>query len=116
MICHVVTFQFKQDFADRAEAARRLDSALSPLAGTIPGVRALRVGFDDATVAGHWDATLISLHDSKEDLAAYQVHPAHQAALQVVGAVVSQKSTVDFEIANAELADELQRLANQVTA
>jgi len=43
---------------------------------------------------------LVSHHDSFEALAAYQVHPDPQAALAVVATVVSEKSVVDYELAD----------------
>ncbi|MBO1901508.1 Dabb family protein [Leucobacter weissii] len=98
MIRHVVTFRFRaRDPEGRAAAASELRSALEPLAEVVPGVRSLEIGIDDGAVPGHWDAVLISLHDSFEALAAYQVHPAHQAALTIVGALVTDKSVVDYE-------------------
>jgi len=99
MIRHVVTFQFKAtDPEDRAESIVKLRAALEPLADLIPGVQALTVGIDDQSVPGHWDAALISDHDSYEALAAYQVHPEHIAALSVIGALLSDKSVVDFPV------------------
>lgn len=101
MIRHIVTFKLQAtDATARAEAAATLRGALEPLAGVIPGVQSLEIGIDDGSVAGHWDAVLVSHHDSFEALAAYQVHPDHQAALAVVATVVSEKSVVDYELAD----------------
>jgi len=103
MIRHIVTFQFiAQDPEGRAETVEKLRAALEPLADSIPGVQSLEVGVDNGSVAGHWDAVLVSHHDSYEALAAYQVHPDHQAALPIVGALVSDKSVVDYELEPGE--------------
>lgn len=99
MIRHIVTFKFKASSeAERNASADRLREALQPLATSIPGVRSLEIGIDDRSVPGHWDAVLISHHDSAEALAAYQVHPDHKAALGVIGALVESKSVVDYEL------------------
>ena len=99
MIRHIVTFQFKAtDAAERAEAATKLRAALEPLGASVPGVQSLEIGIDDGSVDGHWDAALVSVHDSADALAAYQVHPDHVAALGIVGDLVAQKSVVDFKV------------------
>lgn len=99
MIRHIVTFKFTEESrSDRETAITRLREALEPLAARIPGVQSLEIGIDDLSVDGHWDAVLISHHDSFEALAAYQVHPEHQEALQVVGSIIEAKSVVDYEV------------------
>ena len=100
MIRHIVTFRFRaEDPEGRAEAAGRLRAALEPLAGTNPRIQPFEIGIDNGSVPGHWDAALVSLHDSYDALAAYQVHPAHQAALEVIGELVSDKTVVDHPLA-----------------
>ncbi len=102
MIRHIVTFRFSATDAEgRATAGAELRAALEPLGAGIPGVRSLEVGLDDGRVPGHWDAALVSVHDSAEALAAYQVHPDHLAALGVVAALVEAKSVVDYPIGDA---------------
>lgn len=97
MIRHVVMFKFKTDEASlRHEAAERLRSVLEPLAHSVEGVTSLQFGVDDKDIPTHWDAVLISEHTSKEALAAYQQHPDHLEALQVIGALVSDKVVVDY--------------------
>lgn len=101
MIRHIVTFKFTAtDPEGRAQTVEKLRAALEPLAAIIPGVQSLEIGVDDGSVPGHWDAALVSHHDSYEALAAYQVHPDHQAALPIVGELVSDKSVVDYPLAD----------------
>lgn len=98
MIQHIVTFQLKdQGFEARARSAKALRDALEPLATIIPGVVSLVVGIDESNIDGHWDAALISVHESAEALAEYQAHPAHVAALGIVASLITAKSVVDFE-------------------
>lgn len=99
MIRHIVTFQYKPEFAaSRDSASAQLRGALEPLAHSIPGVQSLEVGIDSSALTGHWDAVLISHHDSAEALAEYQAHPRHLAALEVVATLIVNKSVVDYEL------------------
>ena len=99
MIRHVVTFKFKAEHAEQhSAAALQLRATLEPLGSLVPGVRSLEIGIDDGSVEGHWDAVLISVHDSADALAAYQVHPEHVAALDVVASLVDMKSVVDYPV------------------
>lgn len=95
MIRHIVVFGFSSE--NRADSLATLKQALEPLATAIPGVQSLRVDGDPHRVDGHWDAALVSEHDSWEALDAYQTHPAHLSALTVVGALVDRKAVVDYE-------------------
>lgn len=99
MIQHIVTFEFiDRDPEGRSRTAKTLRATLEPLGACIPGVRSLTVGVDTSGIPGHWDAALLSVHDSAEALAEYQAHPAHLEALGIVAKLVSAKSVVDFEI------------------
>lgn len=83
---------------DRASSFDELAGALRPLADSVDEVVTLRVDADPHRVEGHWDAALFSEHESWDDLAAYQRHPAHLEALTVVNRVASDKAVVDYEI------------------
>lgn len=96
MIRHIVLFRFAPT-NDPAGAFDELASALRPLESSIEGVISLRVDADPHHVDGHWDAALVSLHESWEALAAYQKDPAHLEAITVVNAVASEKAVVDYE-------------------
>ncbi|MGO1543252.1 MAG: Dabb family protein [Gulosibacter sp.] len=98
MIRHVVTFKFKAETAEgKSAAASQLRESLEPLAASVPGVRFLQFGIDNGSVEGHWNAVLITEHDSFQELSEYQVHPHHRAVLDTVGDLVSEKSIVDYE-------------------
>ena len=99
MIRHIVLFRFGDTSdATRTESFATIAAALRPLAATIPGVNSLRVDADPKTVGTHWDAALVSEHQSWDELAAYQEHPAHHSALAVVDPVVSARAIVDYEL------------------
>lgn len=98
MIRHLVLFTFDAaDADDRARRVRVIADALEPLAERIPGIVSLRVEADGSGIETHWDAALVTLHDSWEALAAYQAHPDHRAALDVVSSVIAGRAVVDFE-------------------
>jgi hypothetical protein len=96
MIRHIVLFGLPEQ--DKQSSIRSLKAALEPLANAIPGVISLRVDADLHRVDGHWDLALVSEHETWEALDAYQVHPDHQEALQVVTALVDRKAVVDYEL------------------
>lgn len=98
MIRHIVLFKVSDRTPEGASAqVEALRGALEPLAASVPGVLSLRVSADPKTVETHWDAALETEHASWEDLAAYQVHPEHRRALEVVGSVAAEKAVVDYE-------------------
>lgn len=97
MIRHIVLFRFAPTETDPAAAFESLAGALRPLATSVEGVISLRVDADPKRVGSHWDAALVSEHESWDDLAAYQVHPAHLDALKVVNEVIVDKAVVDYE-------------------
>ncbi|UOR01371.1 Dabb family protein [Leucobacter allii] len=97
MIRHIVTFAFR-DTLSREAAEAGLRAALEPLARSVPGVLALEVAVDDSGISGHWDAVLISHHASAEDLAAYQIHPDHLAAVEALDPIVGNRSVVDSSV------------------
>ena len=100
MIRHIVLFKVRgADAEERLEASGRLRDALEPLVGKVPGLLSLHVDADGTDIPGHWDAALVSEHESWEALATYQGHPEHVAVLDGVGAeVVLDRAAVDHEI------------------
>jgi len=96
MIRHIVLFRVGTD--DPAERERRVGviaGALEPLVGVVPGVRSLTVDPDPDGAGTHWDAALVSMHDSWEALAQYQAHPEHVAAAAIVNTVATDRAVVD---------------------
>jgi hypothetical protein len=97
MIRHIVVFRFPPE-TDAGMTFEKLAGVLRPLQTVVPRVRSLRVDADPHRVDWHWDAVLVSEHESWADLEAYQVHPAHVAALDTVNALVAEKVVVDHEL------------------
>jgi hypothetical protein len=99
MIRHIVLFKV----SDRSPEGSRsqvetLRGALEPLAQSVPGVSSLRVSADPKAIETHWDVALETEHASWADLAAYQIHPEHRRALEVVDSVAAEKAIVDYEL------------------
>lgn len=98
MIRHIVLFRVSDTTPEGARAqVEALRGALEPLAASVPGVLGLRVSADPKAVDTHWDAALETEHATWDDLAAYQAHPDHVRAVEVVNSVTSEKAIVDYE-------------------
>ena len=92
MVRHVVLMKLV-DRADAAEARTRLE-ALAPV---VPQLRSLSVGIDVLGTEASYDLSLVTTHDSLEDLAAYQEHPEHQDFLAWARPRLAARAVVDSE-------------------
>jgi len=103
MVKHIVLFKLK----DRAEGASRADNArlvkarLEALRGKIPGLLELAVGLNPDPNDPSYDLALDSTFDSRESLAAYQVHPEHQAVADFIGRVRESRTVADYHLPEA---------------
>ena len=100
MIKHIVMWQLKDHAQgnDKATNAQLMKSKLEALRGQIDGVRAIEVGIDFSVTEASMDVALYSELTDRAALAAYQVHPAHQAVVAFIKEVVSARQLVDYEI------------------
>lgn len=99
MIRHIVLFRF--DGTDEGALSASVDTlsgALLPLLGSVDGLESLRVDADGSGIGTHWHAALVTEHPTWEDLAAYQAHPDHQAAVTLINPVVVDRAVVDYEL------------------
>ena len=92
MIRHVVLMKLT-DPADAPETKARLEALL----GQVPGLRTLEVGLDVLRTEASYDVWLITTHDSREALAGYQVHPAHEEFRAWVGPRLAARALADSE-------------------
>ncbi|GAA1059339.1 Dabb family protein [Agromyces bracchium] len=98
MIRHVVLFKLTDPVPGAVPRPfETLRDALEPLATSVPGVLSLRVSADPGTIDRHWHAVLETEHDSWDDLARYQDHPAHRRAVATIDAIVAERAVVDYE-------------------
>lgn len=93
-LTHVVLFRCQPPVAENRAA---LGQALQGLVGRVPTLRGLEVGTDVLGTARSYDVALIARFDDRAGLEAYQMHPAHVEALQVVQATTTGSAAVDFE-------------------
>ena len=99
MVKHVVAWRLKESALGngKAENARRLRDMLAALRGRIPGLVRLEVGLDFSATPNSADVVLVSEFESRAALAAYQVHPEHQAVAAFVTQVAAERRLVDYE-------------------
>ena len=99
MIRHVVTWRFYDTLSacERQSAAAKLKQDIEALQEQIEGVLSLSVTID-ALPTCNPDILLDSTFASAEALAAYQIHPLHQAVGQYLSTVAGDRACIDFEI------------------
>ena len=99
MIRHIVAWRLKDAALGngKAENARLMKAKLEALRGRIPGLLRLDVGLDFSATENSADVVLVSEFESREALAAYQVHPEHKAVGLFVRAVVCERRLIDCE-------------------
>ena len=99
MIRHIVQWKLRAEDAEaRAAAVAEIAAALEGLVPVIDELISLEVHPNVAYEDVNWDVVLVADYASVDDLAAYQVHPAHVAAAAVVRSHVTERASIDFEI------------------
>ncbi len=97
MIRHIVSWRLAADDAgQRAADAEGIRQRLEGLRGVVRAERIV-VGVDLGATEGNWHVVLDSDFATADDLAAYQVHPAHVEAAAFIRSVVAARSCVDYE-------------------
>ena len=93
MIKHIVMWKFKP--GTEAEQEKFL-SGLRGLLGVIPQIKEQEVGVNKGE--NNYDAVLVSLFDTMEDLAAYQTDPRHVAVASICKEIRVDRVAVDYEV------------------
>ena len=94
MVTHVVLFKMK----DRSgQSAAHIVDLLLGMEGKIPGMRGIEAGVDYSKSDRSFDVALVTRHDDRAALDAYQVHPVHEAVKKVIAELRDQAVAVDFE-------------------
>ena len=93
MVKHVVMWKFRP--GEREKMLEFLEG-LRGLQGQIPQIVEQEIGVDTAG-GGNYDAVLISVFRSMEDLAAYKQDPRHVAVSALCKAIRTDRVAVDFE-------------------
>lgn len=100
MVKHIVCWKLKDhaDGAPRAENARRIRAALEAMRGRVPGMRHVEVGINFDSSEAAYDVALYAEFDDEAALSAYQTHPAHLAAKELIQKVRSHRVVVDYRL------------------
>lgn len=93
MVKHIVLFNVKEG-EDKSAVAKIAASVLEPLVGQIDGLKHVEVR---ETYAG-MDFALYCELESREAMAAYAVHPLHEAAKSHFFHLLSGRFAADYEI------------------
>ena len=100
MIKHIVIWRVKnrENDADREETARAIKQKIEAMRGRIPGLRHIEGGVDFSRTAASCDIVLYAELESREALAGYHVHPAHEEFKTFIGPRQTERRLVDYEI------------------
>ena len=95
MLTHIVIWKYKAETS--AEERREHVALLRALAGVVPGLQTLGVGFDVLRLPRSYDTGLVATFQDRAGLEAYDAHPEHQAVAQLGRAISEHVASVDFE-------------------
>lgn len=93
MIKHIVMWKFREG---TEQEMHQFLAGLKGLYGVIPQIREQEVGVN--CVSGNYDAALISLFDSLEDLETYKKDPRHVAVSALCKSIRTDRVAVDLEV------------------
>lgn len=98
MLVHIVMWQFRDgaEGRTRAENCAYIKSRLEELPAVIPFIRKFEIGINAFPGEMAADMVLVSEFDSKADLDAYTVHPAHKEVSEYVAKVRSSRFVTDY--------------------
>ncbi len=95
MVKHMIFWKLRAD-CDKAAASEKIRAALEGLAGHVPGLQSIQVR---RTYQGEWDLVLDSVFDDAAAEKAYQTHPMHVAAKEIVHSYAVERACADYETA-----------------
>jgi hypothetical protein len=100
MVRHIVFWRLKESANGRskAENAAEIKRLLEGLAGKIPGLLKIEVGFDFSRSPESADIVLYSELESRAALDAYQSHPLHEAVKPFITAAREERRVVDYTV------------------
>lgn len=100
MVKHIVAWRLKEKALgnSKEQNAKLIKTKLENLVGKIPGLLKAEVGINFAQDDSASDVVLYSEFESKEALAAYQVHPIHKEAANFVLECRTERRVIDFEV------------------
>ena len=100
MIKHIVIWRLKnrEDEQSRDETASAIKQRIEGMRGKIPGLLRIEGGVDFTRTADSCDVALYAELESREALAGYHVHPAHQEFKSFIGPRQRERYLIDYEV------------------
>ena len=95
MLTHIVVWKYRAETS--AEERRGHIARLRALAGVVPELRSLAVGFDVLRLPRSYDTGLVATFRDRAGLEAYTVHPEHVIAADFGRRISEHVASVDFE-------------------
>ena len=94
MTVHIVMFKFKDENKDANLKEAR--EQLNALVDLVPTLKSMEVGINFTVAERAFDLSIYSTFDTKEDLDAYAVHPAHLKVVEFIKSVTTESKVVDY--------------------
>ena len=100
MIKHIVLWTLKNRVNQRSrqETAAAIKEKIEGMRGRIPGLLHIEGGIDFTKSADSWDVALYAELESREALAGYAIHPAHEEFKTFIGRSRQQRALIDYEV------------------
>src|SRR5215208_1985793 len=100
MIKHIVlwTLKNRENVQNLEETAAAIKQKIEAMQGKIPGLLHIEGGVDFTRSADSWDIALYAELESREALAGYHVHPAHEEFKAFIGPRQARRSLIDYEV------------------
>lgn len=94
MIVHIVMFKFNEQ--NKETNITKVTKELNDLVEKIDELKSMEVGVDFNQSQRAFDLSLYSTFESKEDLKAYAIHPAHLEVVELIKSVTCESKVVDY--------------------
>ena len=99
MIKHIVMWKLKDEAEGRSreENIIQMKDVLESMSGTIPLIHKLEVGVNILSSEMNWNLVLYTEFATREDLIAYDTHPAHEKVKAFIAPLREKSAKVDYE-------------------
>jgi hypothetical protein len=94
MLTHIVAWKYRADVEE--ETRNEHVRLLARLAGIIPEVKSLSVGFDVVKIPRSYDTGLVAVFEDRAGLDIYTVHPEHVKVADFGRSISEHVVSVDF--------------------
>jgi len=94
MLTHIVIWKYRADVEQ--EIRDEHVALLRKLAGVIPEVRSLAVGFDTLNLTRSYHTGLVAIFDDRAGLDTYTLHPEHVKVADFGRSISEHVASVDF--------------------